>query len=74
MVATVAPELNPSIRTGTSRHRGTSQNLNEERMDKWAKVPRGFEVGDKGEHNLHPAELRLFTGLYNGSVNIKRAR
>ena len=36
-----------------------SQSLNEERMDKSAKVPRGFEVGDKGEHNLHPAEPRL---------------
>ena len=35
-----------------------------------AKVPRDFEVGDKGTHNLHPAEPWLIIGLYNGSVNI----
>ena len=27
-------------------------------------------MGDKGKHNLHPAEPRLIAGLYNDSVNI----
>ena len=45
------------------RHAGSCRPACERR----AKVPRGFEVGDKGEHNFYPAELGLITGLYNDS-------